>query len=218
MSQIAEIIQLSREKKFLPNLQKHQQYAMILLSVNSPEKLCRLLKTPMPYLEEIINAPVYKHYTVKKKRGGERHIFAPDKSLKDIQKRLNYFLQAYYLWIKPNEVHGFVINPRYLGVHCNIVENAKVHTGKKHVLNIDLKDFFPNISAKRIKNLFTSHLFNYNEQIAIALTLLQHTNPNSRQVHQHRRFCQILFVIIWMQTCGIFVRKTHYSFHAMPTT
>ena len=172
MLQIADIIQFSRENRFLPNLQRHQQNAMILLSVDSPVKLCRLLKIPVPQLETIINSPVYKHYTVKKKRGGERHIFAPDKRLKDIQRRLNYFLQAYYLWIKPDEVHGFVIHPRYLGAHCNIVANACVHTGKKHILNIDLKDFFPGISAKRIKNLFTSHFFNYNEQIAIALTLL----------------------------------------------
>jgi len=39
-------------------------------------------------------------------------------------------------------------------------------------LNIDLKDFFSSISAKRIKTLFSSSYFNYNEQIAIALTLL----------------------------------------------
>ena len=81
-------------------------------------------------------------------------------------------MQAYYLWIKPSEVHGFVINPHYLGNPCNIVANAKVHVGKKHVLNIDLKDFFPSIPAKRIKKLFTSPYFDYSEQMAIALTLL----------------------------------------------
>ena len=172
MLQIAEIIQFSREKKFFPNLQKHQRNVMFLLSLEHPVQLCKFLKTPMSQLEEIINAPVYKHYTVPKKRGGERHIFAPEEHLKDIQRRLNYFLQAYYLWIKPDEVHGFVIKPRYLDARCNIFANASVHTGKKHVLNIDLKDFFPGISAKRIKTLFTSHLFNYNEQIANALTLL----------------------------------------------
>jgi RNA-directed DNA polymerase len=151
---------------------KHQLNALALLSLKSPKELCRFLKTPIHQLEEIINTPVYKHYVIKKERGGERHIFAPVSYLKRIQKRLNYFLQAYYLWIKPAEVHGFVINPRYLGKHCNIVANAEVHTGKKHVLNIDLKDFFPNISTKQIKNLFTSPYFNYNEQIANALTFL----------------------------------------------
>ena len=154
------------------NMPKHIFNALALLSLESPNELCRFLKISMHPLEEIINIPVYEHYTVKKKRGGERHIHAPEKPLKKIQKRLNYFLQAYYLWIKPDEVHGFVINPHYLGSHCNIAANAAVHTGKKHVLNIDLKDFFPSISAKRIKNLFTSPFFNYNKQIANALTLL----------------------------------------------
>ena len=185
MQAIADILQFSRKNKtvlqayarggyppeYLP-CRKHTLNALALLSLESPAELCRFLKTSMPQLEEIINAPEYKHYTVKKKRGGERHIFAPEKQLKRIQKRLNYFLQAWYLWIKPAEVHGFVINPHYLGAHCNIVANARVHTGKKQVLNIDLKDFFPSISAKRIKELFTSPYFNWNEQMATALTLL----------------------------------------------
>jgi RNA-directed DNA polymerase len=152
--------------------QKHKVNAAALLSLEMPAELCRFLKTSIPQLETMINSPVYEHYTVKKKRGGERHIFAPEKQLKKIQKRLNYFLQAYYLWIKPPEVHGFVINPHYLGAHCNIVENAKPHIGKKHILNIDLKDFFSTISAKRIKKLFTSSFFKYNEQMAVALALL----------------------------------------------
>ena len=126
----------------------------------------------MSELEEIFNAPVYKHYTIKKKRGGERHIFAPEAVLKHIQRRLNRYLQMSYLQIKPNEVHGFVINPRFYDNQCNIVANAAPHTGKKHLLNIDIKDFFPSISAKRIMNLFLSPSFNYPQQVAIALTLL----------------------------------------------
>ena len=190
MLQIADILQFSRKNKavlqqyvhwkYIPeniseslqNYQKHQCNALVLLSLENPVELCRFLRVSMYQIEEIINTPRYEHYSIKKKRGGERPVFAPEKQLKKIQKRLNYFLQAYYLWIKPSEVHGFVINPHYLGNHCNIVANAAVHTGKKHVLNIDLKDFFPSISAKRIKKLFSSYLFNYNEQMAIALALL----------------------------------------------
>ena len=152
--------------------EKHQHNTLILLSLKTPTELCRFFKTSMPQLEEFINNPVYEHFVIRKKRGGERHIFAPEKELKKIQKRLNYFFQARYLGVKPPEVHGFVINPHYLGSYCNIVANAEPHTGKKHVLNIDLKDFFPSISAKQIKKLFTSSFFNYNEQIATALALL----------------------------------------------
>jgi RNA-directed DNA polymerase len=158
--------------KSLEKFKKHELNALILLTIEKPAELCGFLRTSFFKLEEVINNPTYKQYTIRKKKGGERQIFAPEKNLKAIQKRLNYFLQAYYLWIKPNEVHGFVVHPHYLGTYCNIVENAKVHIGKKYVLNIDLKDFFPSITAKQVKNIFTSHYFNFNEQLANALTLL----------------------------------------------
>ncbi|MFZ4798539.1 MAG: reverse transcriptase family protein [Bacteroidia bacterium] len=158
--------------KALENLKKHELNALFLLTIDTPAELCRFLKTPFFELEEIINNPTYKHYNIKKKKGGEREIFAPEDNLKAIQKRLNYFLQAYYLFVKPKEVHGFVVNPHYLGTYCNIVENAKVHTQKNYVLNIDLKDFFPSITAKQVKDIFLSPYFNYNEEIANALTLL----------------------------------------------
>ncbi len=158
--------------KSMENFKKHELNALYFLSIEKPAELTRFLKTSFFELEEILNNPTYKNYTIKKKRGGTRQIFAPEKQLKSIQKRLNYFLQAYYLWIKPYEVHGFVVNPHYLGTHCNIVENAKVHVNRKFVLNIDLKDFFPSISARQVKDIFSSSYFNYNEQISTALTLL----------------------------------------------
>ena len=158
--------------KSMENFKKHELNALYFLSIDKPAELTRFLKTSFFQLEEILNNPTYKNYTIKKKRGGTRQIFAPEKHLKSIQKRLNYFLQAYYLWIKPNEVHGFVVNPHYLGTHCNIVENAKVHVNKKFVLNIDLKDFFPSISARQVKEIFSSTCFNFNEQISTALALL----------------------------------------------
>jgi RNA-directed DNA polymerase len=129
----------------LQELQKHKLNAMFLLSLETPAELCRFFNTSIHQLEEIINKPEYQHYTIPKKSGGERHIFAPENKLKQIQKRLNYYLQAYYLWIKPSEVHGFVINPHYLGAYCNIAANAAVHKGRKYILTIDLKDFFPTI-------------------------------------------------------------------------
>lgn len=156
----------------LRKLDAHKRNALFLLSIESPLELSRFLKTSFLKLEKQINFPDYTQYSISKKRGGERMISAPAPELKVLQKHLNYFLQAYYLWIKPSEVHGFVINPHYLGKQCNIVENAKNHTNKSFVLNIDLKEFFPSISARRVKDLFLSSSFKFNEQIATALTLL----------------------------------------------
>lgn len=151
---------------------KHELNAMLLLNNEKPVAFSQFLKCSFRDLEVIINQPIYKHYTIAKKKGGARDIFEPEKNLKRIQKRLNYYLQAYYLCIKPKEVHGFVVNPHYLGTYYNIVGNAAAHTQKKVVLNIDLKDFFPSISAKRVKDLFASSYFNFNAQIANAAALI----------------------------------------------
>lgn len=158
--------------KSLTKHKRHELNALIFLSIEKPIELCKFFRTSFFLFQKIINNPSYKQYSIAKKKGGSREIFAPENKLKKFQKRLNYFLQAYYLCIKPKEVHGFVINPHYLGTYCNIVENAKIHTNKKYVLNVDLKDFFPNISAKQVKEVFSSPLFNFNEQISTALTLL----------------------------------------------
>lgn len=158
--------------KALGNFHKHELRAMLLLSMEEPKELCTFFQKDFFQLEKLMNYPKYKRYSIRKKQKGKRRICAPDERLKIIQKQLNFFLQAYYLSVKPNEVHGFIINPKYLKGKCNIVENAKMHTGKKYVLNIDLKDFFPSISAGRVMEVFTSHFFAFNEQIATALTLL----------------------------------------------
>jgi len=150
----------------------HQLNALCILAMDSPYDLCKIVKEPFQMLEKLINEPKYRHSTIPKKKGGFREIYAPGKRLKRTQKCLNYFLQAHYLWIRPKEVHGFVINPHYKGPYCNIAENARAHIGKKHVLNIDLKDFFPSITARQVKALFLSPYFDYDEQMATALTLL----------------------------------------------
>ena len=161
-----------RDLKSILPFKKHEIYALLFLTIEKPAELCGFLKTHIFKMEYLFNNPYYKHYTIEKKRGGVRDIYVPSPQLKNIQKQLNYYLQAYYLWIKPEEAHGFVINPGYLLKKCNIVENAKNHTGKKYVLNIDLKDFFPGISAWQVKETFMSQNFMFNEQIATALTLL----------------------------------------------
>jgi RNA-directed DNA polymerase len=163
-----------RRKKlsnYLAEFETHEVKAMMLLSIEKPVELSAFLGQTFGGLERIINYPVYNHYQIKKKKGGWRDIYAPDEELKKIQKKLNYFLQAYYLSIKPDEVHGFVINAGD-GKICNIAANARPHTHKKYVLNIDLKDFFPNIRARQVFDVFSSPLFGYDEQIATALTLL----------------------------------------------
>lgn len=84
----------------------------------------------------------YKEHRMPKKSGGERVIHAPEETLKQIQRRLNIILSRLY---QPTEAaHGFVLNR-------SIVTNAQPHTSRKHVFNLDLKDFFSTIHFGRIK-------------------------------------------------------------------
>jgi len=153
-------------------LQKHEINALYILGIDSANELSSFLGSSISELNDIMNSPLYKPFLLLKKKGGLREISAPGPDLKRIQKQLNYYLQAYYLWIKPEQVHGFVINPHYLGKHCNIVSNASIHINRKFLLNIDLKDFFPSITARQVKDLFTSRVFRFNDEIATAMTLL----------------------------------------------
>ena len=151
---------------------KHKIEAVRFLSIESPLDLARLLMVSFSELELLINRPEYRMFPIKKSGGGHRMIHAPASELKRVQKRINHFLQSYYLWIKPAVVYGFVINPSYLEKRCNIVENARNHIGKKHLLNLDLLDFFPGITARRVKELFLSEYFQFTDQLATALALL----------------------------------------------
>src|SRR5207237_9566311 len=59
--------------------------------------------------------------------------------------------------------HGFVRGR-------SIVSNAAPHVGKAVVVNLDLKEFFPSITFRRVKGLFQA--FGYSEHVATVLALL----------------------------------------------
>lgn len=78
----------------------------------------------------------YITFTIPKKSGGVRTITAPDAELKERQRDILKILEKKE-WLS-RHCHGFRKGK-------GIVTNAKVHCGKKYVLNIDVKDFFPSI-------------------------------------------------------------------------
>lgn len=143
-----------------------------LLTVLKLSDLKVLLKLNFSSLGPLINTPKYYTFTIPKKNGGSREILAPEPFLKYAQSRLNFYLQNYYHLVRPEGVYGFVLNPDKKTTICNIVENAKPHVGQKFVLNMDLENFFSSIKAYRVKELFQSEYFRYNEEVATALALL----------------------------------------------
>ncbi|MEE9439622.1 MAG: reverse transcriptase domain-containing protein [Saprospiraceae bacterium] len=113
------------------------------------------------------NAKKYTTFTISKKSGGMRTITAPNKYLKNIQRLLNICIQALYYPMP--QAHGFI-------PERSIVTNATMHTGKKYVYNIDLKDFFPSIGFARVwAVLYKTKQMNLDKEVArIIATLTCH--------------------------------------------
>jgi retron-type reverse transcriptase len=103
----------------------------------------------------------YHRYSIAKKTGGVRYISAPKPALKKAQSWVQDNILA-RLVMQP-EAHGFV--PKH-----SIVTNATPHSGKLVVINLDLKDFFPSITFRRVKGLFRK--LGYSEHVATVFGLL----------------------------------------------
>ena len=84
----------------------------------------------------------YHTFEIPKKSGGTRKITQPKPFLKLVQRLLNECFHACFTPMPT--ATGFVPGR-------SIVDNAKKHTGRKYVYNIDLKDFFPSINFFRVR-------------------------------------------------------------------
>jgi retron-type reverse transcriptase len=103
----------------------------------------------------------YVQFTIPKRSGGERLISAPLARLKRAQHWiLEQLLSRQWLH---DAAHGFRKDR-------SIVSNAQPHVGAEVVVNLDLKDFFPTVTYKRVKGLFRA--MGYSESVATICALL----------------------------------------------
>jgi hypothetical protein len=102
----------------------------------------------------------YNIFYLEKKNGEKRKISAPISPIKILQRKLAYVLSLIY---EPKAyVNGFCRGK-------NILKNAQGHIKKRWILNLDLKNFFPSINFGRVRGLFMSNPFNFNEEVATIL-------------------------------------------------
>ncbi len=126
----------------------------------------------------------YIRFQIPKKTGGNRKISAPTHLLKKTQK---WILENILEKIQLHEAaHGFRLKH-------SIVTNAEHHVGKEVIINIDLKDFFPSISYRRVKGLFKS--FGYSETASTIFGLIC-TEPKIKEVEVNGK---IEFLLSWTQ-------------------
>lgn len=112
----------------------------------------------------------YIRFNLPKKTGGLRLISAPMP-----------YLKAAQTWILDNILSRVGVHPAAHGFlpGKNIVTNAEAHLGADVVVNLDLEDFFPSITYRRVKGVFRS--FGYAEALATIFALLT-TAPDADEV------------------------------------
>jgi retron-type reverse transcriptase len=115
----------------------------------------------LAFSREVSTTSHYHRFTIPKKTGGVRLISAPHKRLKAVQHWiLEKILEPLAL---PDHAHGFVPGR-------STVTNALPHLGAAVVVNVDLKDFFPTVTYRRVKGLFKQ--IGYSEEVATVLGLV----------------------------------------------
>lgn len=125
------------------------------------------------YHREVDTGTHYRRWEIPKRSGGKRTITAPKKELKETQR-----------WVLANVVerlpvhgaaHGFVAGR-------SILTNALAHAGAEVVVKIDLKDFFPTVTWRRVKGLLRKA--GLEEGVATLLSLVATEAP--REVVEFR--------------------------------
>jgi RNA-directed DNA polymerase len=103
----------------------------------------------------------YSLFLVPKSSGGSRSISAPHAGLRQVQRRILRFLEESF---RPRRVvHGFVKDR-------SVVSNAESHVGRRFVLNIDLKDFFPSINFGRVRGALMAKPMNIPAAVATLIS------------------------------------------------
>ncbi len=115
----------------------------------------------LSYGRKVAKVSHYHRFLMPKKRGGHRLISAPMPRLKAAQH-----------WILEHILNPLPLHEAAHGFRSehSILTNAAPHCGARTVVNIDLQDFFPNITWPRVFGLFRS--LGYSRSISTIFTQL----------------------------------------------
>ncbi len=108
--------------------------------------------------------PHYVTFAIPKRAGGKRLIMAPKRRLKAIQRKLLALLVE-KLPVS-EQAHAFRRGR-------NIRTGAEPHVGKRFVLKLDLKDFFPTVSFARIRGLLIACGYSYPVATTLAVLMTE---------------------------------------------
>lgn len=104
---------------------------------------------------------LYRNRLVPKRNGGYRELLIPRSDLKRAQRLIASELEKGY---KPLPcVHGFVKGR-------SIKTNAENHIGSQVIVGLDIKDFFPSISSRRVCGLLVSKKLGLTPEVAFCIS------------------------------------------------
>ena len=111
----------------------------------------------------------YTRFEIPKRSGGARLISSPKPALRAAQS-----------WILESILARQPVSPSATAFRpgMSIVDNASRHAGKRIVIRVDLKDFFPSITFPRVRGLFES--LGYNPGVSSVLALVCTDSPRAR--------------------------------------
>lgn len=112
------------------------------------------------FLYRIPEEKKYVKFELKTKKNKIRTIMAPCKPIRYYQEKLKYVFDLVYEHHEAS--HGFIKEK-------SIITNAQKHIKRKFVLNLDIKDFFPSINFGRVRGMFKSKPFSFNNDVATVL-------------------------------------------------
>lgn len=120
-----------------------------------------ILGTSYDDLKKIVYPhPRYRTFVITKRNGSPRTIHEPRQALKRVQRQILMHLESQ---VGPPRqcVQGFVQGR-------SVVTNAFQHCSPKvkHILNVDLADFFPSITFKRVRGALRKHPFFFSHSVA----------------------------------------------------
>lgn len=133
-------------------------------NIETYDDLCAILGINRGYFYSVLNQIKkdrgYTQFSLPKKNGGTREIFAPSQIIKSLQRKIKDYIEEKY---RP---HACAKGFKKGGSN---IANARSHVKPNWCLNIDLKDFFPSINFGRVYGLLMAEPFNANRRIAVAL-------------------------------------------------
>lgn len=145
--------------------------------IHDKEDLANLLQISHKKLDYLIKAPSFKKYTkfiIPKRSEGFRIIEAPQTSLKVVQKQLYKILMPYYSPLIC--VHGYVSNRSTITEASSHLSSTKEREGLKkrtrYYFKLDIEDFFPSITSRRIYGLLTGGHLRASKSVAFCISKL----------------------------------------------